>query len=806
MASNYHNVVEQLTAAGLVIDHLKEGPTPSGRPWRVKVEGTSEKRGWYLLHRITLDGGDEALIGSYGIYRGADPGTEKIRLNLPPMSADQKAAMRARLTEDRKRAEAVARAQAEKAAAAASAMWRKCSPEGDSDYLARKCVAAHGVRFTPKGAVVVPMMDTANKIHGLQFILSRKTQADRIARTGRDKEYWPAGLTKRGHFHLIGLPTWVCLVTEGYATAATLHEATGLPVAVAFDAGNLQPVAGALAKRYQGVKFLICADDDRFGKCVECKAPVRLADGPTCPACGKPHKRENAGVSRANDAALSVGGAWCKPRFADDASLWERFRTQGHKLTDFNDLHTLEALATVSSQIEAAMKQAGITPPRAAPRAPQPGGEGNGVITPFASSDELLERFALIYGGAQTVFDHNEHMLLSLSDMRDACLTRETHRRWMESPDKKIVRLAEVGFDPASTDRNIKCNLWGGWPTIPKAGKCDVLLDLLRFLCSVEDNPRELYEWVIKWLAYPIQNPGAKMKTSLVLHGPQGAGKNMFFEAYMAIFGEYGRVVDQSAVEDKFNDWASRKLFLIADEVVARQELYHLKGKVKALITGDWIRINPKNVAAHDERNHVNLVFLSNEVQPLMIEEGDRRFTVIWTPPKLSPHFYTDVQAEIDAGGIEALHDYLLNLPLGDFANYTNPPMTRSKADLIDLGLDSTERFWKHYTGEQIDGVEPRPAKSEDVFDLYRAWCSKHGIGKPAPSHILMARIGKRPDAKKAIGRYISGTKVKQATFVFPPGHHDAPAGSSQVEWLTANAEAFRAAVSDYKGQSYAPM
>ena len=92
------------------------------------------------------------------------------------------------------------------------------------------------------------------------------------------------------------------------------------------------------------------------------------------------------------------------------------------------------------------------------------------------------------------------------------------------------------------------------------------------------------------------------MRTALIFHGPQGTGKNLFFEAIMAIYGEYGRIVGQAEIEDKFNDWASRKLFLIADEVVARQELYHVKNKLKSFVTGEWIRINPKNVAAHDER------------------------------------------------------------------------------------------------------------------------------------------------------------------------------------------------------------
>jgi putative DNA primase/helicase len=77
---------------------------------------------------------------------------------------------------------------------------------------------------------------------------------------------------------------------------------------------------------------------------------------------------------------------------------------------------------------------------------------------------------------------------------------------------------------------------------------------------------------------------------------------------------------------------------MIADEVVARSDVYHIKNKLKGLITGDRIRINPKNFAAYWERNHLNLVFLSNEAMPVVLEEDDRRHCVIWTPPrKLEP-------------------------------------------------------------------------------------------------------------------------------------------------------------------------
>ncbi len=72
------------------------------------------------------------------------------------------------------------------------------------------------------------------------------------------------------------------------------------------------------------------------------------------------------------------------------------------------------------------------------------------------------------------------------------------------------------------------------------------MLDLLYYLCSGEQNALELANWVIRWLAYPIQNPGAKMRTALIFHGQQGTGKNLFFESIMGIYGEYGRIVGQA--------------------------------------------------------------------------------------------------------------------------------------------------------------------------------------------------------------------------------------------------------------------
>lgn len=761
MADNHDSVVEQLRAAGL----LPELPLlADGSMQRCRVEGDREKRGWYMLHTIPASEGGQLIVGTFGVWRGNDPGSRKVEVRKTPLSDEQRRAMAERLKADRRRVEAERKRRAAEAAQKARARWAAASEQGESPYLARKGVQGYGLRYEPDGTALVPMADAAGVIHGLQEL-----------RPDGGKLYWPAGAAKQGHFHLIGLPGPVLLVAEGYATAASLHAATGLAVAVAFDAGNLAPVAAACARRWRQAKPMLCADDDCW------------TDG-------------NPGVDAASAAALAAGGAWLKPRFADEPAR-QAAREAGRKLTDFNDLHAVEGLHAVRTQVDDAIAAAGWSLAGPRPRAPHPqgGGEAGGELRPIESSEHLLERFALVYGMSGTVFDAVEHCLVSLSDMRDACVSKDVHRGWAESPARRIVRQRNVGFDPAGEDPEVTCNLWSGWPTQPKPGNCDRLQELLWHMCGGEAAHRaDLADWVMRWLAYPLQYPGAKMKTCLVVHGPQGSGKNMFFEAVMGIYGPYGRVIDQDAIEDKFNDWASRKLFVIADEVIARSEVYHVKNKLKGLITGDWIRINPKNLGSYYERNHCNLVFLSNESVPVVLESDDRRHAVMWTPPKLPPEFYAEVKAEIDAGGIAALHHLLLHYPLGNFGPATLPPQTDARAALIDAGKDSTVRFHEQLMAGDIDKVRPMPARCADVYALYRAWCNQVGL-RPAPLTRLSQELQRRCGVAREKKRFLGPAGPQQA-WMYLLNEDGRDQAATEQAWLTDCVEGFARMVEDYRG------
>lgn len=782
--TNYDSVILQLRSAGLLVDHIDVG-----RMRRCKVDGDRERRGWYSLHEVTNNHGEPILVGSYGVWRGNDNGAQKITIDSKSITPDQIAAIKKRMSDDRKRADADRKRDADRAAAEAARVWRVYrAGDGQSDYLTRKRVKAWGLRWAPaeNGTFAIPMTDADGKIHGLQIIRGKNRPAGKL-----EKEYFPRGLAKKGHFHTIGTIRDVVLIAEGYATAATLHEATGLPVVVAFDAGNLLPVAEAIRKAHKRAGILICADDDY------------LTEG-------------NPGVKAAQAAAMAVDGAWCKPEFITDRG--------GKKLTDFNDLAGLDGSQQVQAGIQAAvakMPQRGVAQSLARGFIPDGGGENDCSMPSRLTIEDAIGRYWGTYGlGGDVLFDEVERRLIHKKDVVNL-LPRHGWDDLRSAPGWRVARDIEIGFDPTEKDPQIRCNLFGGWPTVPKAGICTKLLELLEYLCSNEINDREVYDWILKWLAYPIQNRGAKMHSAIVIHGPQGTGKSRFFEAYAKIFGPYGRVLGQEALEDKFNaDWAEKKLFILADEVLARQDMYHLKNRLKGFITGDTIRVNPKNVAAHNEKNQMNIVFLSNERMPLALENDDRRHLVVWVPPKLDDTFFTAVNDEIAAGGVEALHHYLMELDLGDFKPWTRPPMTKAKQDLIDIGTSSEERFIREWIAGEIEGQDGDslpfcPCLGAHLYIAYERWCDANGERKRGRKD-LISLVGKLPGWRAGspvpTWKALNDRTNKNRKMVIPPdaamsmipqprggggGFHRLARDnySSQAEWLAACFFAFELAL-----------
>jgi putative DNA primase/helicase len=362
----------------------------------------------------------------------------------------------------------------------------------------------------------------------------------------------------------------------------------------------------------------------------------------------------------------------------------------------------------------------------------------------------LLINFALIYG-TDTVWDGSRRMIMKIANMAHAHGS-DMVKMWKGSDTRRTIEPKDVVFDPTETcDPETCVNLFGGIDLEPKEGDVKPVLELVRFLTSRAspdaDECDRIMHWLLCWLAYPLQHPGTKLRTAVIMHGDEGAGKNFLFDLWVEIYGKYGALVGQDELEDKFNDWRSAKLAVVGDEVSSRQELVHNKNRLKALITSTSVQINPKNLPRREERNHINIVFLSNELQPLALDNSDRRYLVIYTPRAREFEFYRNLKAWKQAGGLAHFYEYLLTYPLDDFDAFAPAPLTQAKLDLIDMNLKSPERFWLEWAGGELD-LPYRTCSTAQAYRAYLKYCQRTGDRFPAQRNVFTRMLVRISEAR----------------------------------------------------------
>lgn len=386
---------------------------------------------------------------------------------------------------------------------------------------------------------------------------------------------------------------------------------------------------------------------------------------------------------------------------------------------------------------------------------PADGGEGDRL-------GRLITQYTLLYGTV-TVWDREARKVLNLESLR-AAFSVDMVKRWQEHEKRQMIDADKLVFDPTQkSSPETHINMFDGLPTQPKEGKCEAILDLLAELVSTERDNANVLDWVLKWIAYPLQHPGAKMQTAILMFGEkQGTGKSLFWEGVVkAIYGEYGTTAGQHQLDSQFTEWRSRKIFVLFEEVLSRSDRYNHLGTIKHMITGRTQRINPKGLPEREEANHLNSVFLSNEPQPIPLELEDRRFLVVESRNVLGIDHQAAVKAELANGGIEAFYKFLLAYPLGDFDPHTKPLMTRSKEKIIGFGKASWEAFYHDWR----DGFLSMPYCScltGDLYAVYRKWCDRAGekaISQTKFSTLLSNRETKTR-AKVMIGASISTQRV----------------------------------------------
>ena len=216
-------------------------PDTPGSFIRFDVKKRGDKAGWCVFYV-----NEHCVVALYGdwISNNRYEWINKEKKEITPEIKREK-------EESRKKAEE-ARKEAQDRIAAEAADLYLSLPEASEDfpYLKRKGVKNYDgmLRYWEEdGSIVFPAFNIAGEIRSLEHIYP----------DGRKR--FMAGGEKKGCFCVIGELGDKAFLCEGYATGASIYEATGIPVVIAFDCHNLKPVADALRDR---VRLICVADND----------------------------------------------------------------------------------------------------------------------------------------------------------------------------------------------------------------------------------------------------------------------------------------------------------------------------------------------------------------------------------------------------------------------------------------------------------------------------------------------------------------------------------------------------------------
>lgn len=268
-ASHGSSMLQSMQMVGLAPAKMLD-LVPDGKLRRYRVEGdkAGSANGWYVLHSHPI------LAGAFGSWKTGESHNWREVGTKPPTPEERaaiqrhmQAAQAARVIEQ-DRVHGEARAKAER-------LWRMARPATSAHpYLERKRIGAIGIRQL-RGMLLIPARDASGT---LQFIgpdgSKRFLSGGRIA----------------GCYYAMGRPVDSLLLCEGYATAATVFQATGVATAAVFNCGNLMAVARALRSKFPRLRIVVCADNDA-----------------ATPG--------NPGLTKATEAARAVGGFVAVPRF-----------------------------------------------------------------------------------------------------------------------------------------------------------------------------------------------------------------------------------------------------------------------------------------------------------------------------------------------------------------------------------------------------------------------------------------------------------------------------------------------------------
>lgn len=336
--------------------------------------------------------------------------------------------------------------------------------------------------------------------------------------------------------------------------------------------------------------------------------------------------------------------------------------------------------------------------------------------------DEQLGRRKITF---QT-FDHfrNRYMRRAVEIGRDKNGNSEMMplgKWWLMQSRARQFR--KIVFLPGGAAAGDIYNLWSGFGYDPRRGNghTGFINHIRENLC---DGNEVLSDYVIKWMARMMQEPGRPAEVALVIRGKKGTGKGFVGRALCRLLGQYSFHCSSSKyVTGNFNAHLRDCIFLFADEAFlagSKQD----EGILKALITEPTITIEAKGFDATIETNCLHLLIVSNEDYIVPASGFERRFVILQAADgrMQDTAYFAALNDELEGGGYENLLHYLLNVELDGFDHRAIP---RTEA-LLDQAEHSMVPLTRWVFGLLDEAILPNNAGAANIA---ASTSGEHGVG-----------------------------------------------------------------------------
>jgi hypothetical protein len=198
-------------------------------------------------------------------------------------------------------------------------------------------------------------------------------------------------------------------------------------------------------------------------------------------------------------------------------------------------------------------------------------------------------------------------------------------------------------------------NIWEGWGVEPMPGKWELIRDHIEKV--IAGGNEEHGDYVIRWIAWSIQNPDKQAEVALVLIGEKGSGKGTLARVLQRIFGAHAfQVTDREHVIGKHNAHLHDCIFFIADEAYWGGDI-RCVGRLQGMITEPTLPIEPKNVNMFTVRNMLHILMLAEPGYVIPAGRYERRYAALTVSDdrRGDRDYFKALRQQIDGDGASAM-------------------------------------------------------------------------------------------------------------------------------------------------------